>query len=106
MLKEQIAAAPEKAKEIIKEHSQQLPETIFANDYQVSMAEKKDIQKTLEDPNYEEKKNLLGALLRLAEEKGILNAIAMIREMDPSIEDAFHDLLVQYLQSEKGEKNV
>jgi len=42
-------------------------------------------------------------LLQLAQDKGVLNAISVVKKIDdPHLEDDFHDALINFLQGAKN----
>jgi hypothetical protein len=102
-LREEIAEIPEKAKEIVEEHLRQDPERVYEPSYLIPKEQRDVIAKEIKDPSFREKREQLGELLRLVETKGILPVVDIVKNLDPSLEDEFHDLLVQYLREEKND---
>ena len=95
---------PEIIREVIKEHIEKVPERGLAESYQLQPAEVKAQAerisglKTIEEPHQRQ----VAELLQFAQEKGVLNAVSVIKEInDPHLEDDFHDALAQFFQSVK-----
>ncbi len=102
MLKARVMESPEKSKEILSDYLRQKPEDIADYQYTLSSEETKEIIKALKNPGLEERNTQLRFLFQMFEEKGILNVATAVKDFDPAIEDAFHDVLVQYLNPKKN----
>lgn len=102
ILRVKITESPGGAKEILKEHLAQKPEAVLDSSSMLTLQEKEEIKRTLQDPFYKERNEQLGALLGMVEEKGILPVASVVKDLDPALEDAFHDVLIQYLRSIKN----
>jgi hypothetical protein len=102
-LKERTTAgSPEKSKEIVREHLEQKPEQVYVPSYQYSPEQLSEIERQLTDPRYREKEEAVQRLFEIAREKGLLNAAKMAKNMDPAVEDAFHDRVIKYLHQEQN----
>jgi hypothetical protein len=100
----QVVKSPEKAPEIIKEHLQQTPEQVYMPEHILSPEERSEIEKRINDAHYKEKEEIIGRLFDTVKEKGILNAAQIVQKLnDPSITDAFHSRLVNYLREREHE---
>lgn len=93
-------------REAIKEHLERPSERILKEEHRLqpeevkAQAERISGMKTEAEPHQRQ----VAELLQFAQEKGILNAVFVIKEIDdPHLEDDFHDGLVQFFQ---GIKNV
>ncbi|MBI4692026.1 MAG: hypothetical protein HY773_01085 [Candidatus Terrybacteria bacterium] len=97
---------PEIIREAIKEHAEKIPKEILGEPHRLlpeeikAQAERISGLKTAEEPHQRQ----VAELLQFAQDKGILNAVSIIKEInDPHLEDDFHDALAQFFQ---GIKNV
>ncbi|MFC1756557.1 hypothetical protein ACFLZC_00125 [Patescibacteria group bacterium] len=99
-LQEKITASPENTQEIVTEHAQLTPEEIYTPDYQYSPEQIKEMEKNILDSSHKEKEETISRLFSIAEEKGILNAIKVSKNLPESLMDEFHDHLVKSLQDE------
>ncbi len=102
MLRARVLESPEKSKEILTDYLRQKPEDIVVQKYTLSPEETEEIIESLKDPHLEEKNAQVQFLFQMFEEKGILNVVRAVRDFDPAVEDAFHDVLVQYLNPKKN----
>ncbi len=102
MLRARVLESPEKSKEILTDYLRQKPEDIVVQKYTLSPEETKGMIEALKDPRLEEKNSQLQFLFQMFGEKGILNVASAVKDFDPAIEDAFHDILVQYLNPKKN----
>jgi hypothetical protein len=96
---------PEIIKEAIKEHAEKIPEEVLTEEHRLPAEEiKKQAERIGGLKNEEEphQRQVL-ELLQLSQDKGILSAISIAKQLDPHLEDDFHDALVKYLS---GMKNV
>jgi hypothetical protein len=76
-------------------HARVEPEAVLAPAYQLSETEVRTLALNLDPEGDDETMN---DLRKLAEEKGIRNALSVLEKMDsPHLEDDFHRFLVQYL---------
>ncbi|MCX6731378.1 MAG: hypothetical protein NTX55_00050 [Candidatus Parcubacteria bacterium] len=104
MLKKRIAEleSPEAANEIIKEHTEKSPEKILTEEYRLAPEEIKKQAERIADLRTEEEphqKQIL-ELLRLAQEKGVLNAVSIAKKLNsPHLEDDFHAALIKYFKN-------
>lgn len=105
----EIASVGKKRTEIIREalreHVEKKPEEILAEPHRLqpeevkAQAERISGLKTAEEPHQRQ----VAELLQFAQEKGVLNAVSIIKEIDdPHLEDDFHDGLVQFFQGIKN----
>lgn len=92
-------------KETIKEHAEKIPEQVLTEEHRLPAEEiKKQAERIGGLKNEEElhQRQVL-ELLQISQDRGILNAISIAKQLDPHLEDDFHDALVKYLS---GMKNV
>ncbi len=100
---------PEVIKDAIKEHADKISEEVLADEYRLKREEldkqTEQIGNLKASPGFEdEHKKKTAALLQLANDKGVLNAVSVAKNLnDPHLEDDFHDALVKFFQ---GFKNV
>lgn len=94
-IEEKVVKSPEKANEVLKEHLAKKPEEVLRPEHVLSPSE---IERRAIDIQDNDKERQMVRLLELVEEKGLLNADSVARKLEPSLEDDFHDRLVQYLQ--------
>ncbi len=102
ILRARVLESPEKSKEILSDYLRQKPEDILDHQYPISPEEAAEIIQVLKDPYREEKNAQLQFLFQMFEEKGILSVASVVKDMDPFLEDSFHDILVQYLNPNKN----
>lgn len=100
---ESVAAGKERheiIKEAIKEHREKIPEQVLSQDYQMPREHLEQHAKRISDLSQEpEHQRHIHELLRIADEKGVLNAISIVEKInDPHLEDDFHDALIRHLQ--------
>jgi len=96
-------ARPEIIKEALKEHTEKIPEQVLTKEHRLPVEEiKKQAERIGGLKNEEEphQRQVL-ELLQISQDKGILNAISIAKQLDPHLEDDFHDALVRYLSSMK-----
>jgi metal-responsive CopG/Arc/MetJ family transcriptional regulator len=94
-------------REAIKERIEKTPESVLAENQRFAPAEAKERAERIAALKFSSRETEVEAhqrqileLLQIAQNKGILNAIAIIRHLDdPHLEDDFHDALVKYFQS-------
>ncbi|MEW5907695.1 MAG: hypothetical protein AB1643_00720 [Patescibacteria group bacterium] len=88
-------------KEVIKEHSEKSPENLLSKELQISKEEAEKHKENIINLSTEpEHQRHIQELLRIAQDKGILNAISIVRDInDPHLEDEFHDALIPFIQS-------
>lgn len=104
ILKKRIAEleSPEAIKEAIKEHTEKSPEKILTERYRLGPEEiKKQVERILGLQTEEEphQRQVL-ELLQLFQEKGILNAVSVVKQLNnPHLEDDFHAALIKYFQN-------
>ena len=104
ILKKRIAEleSPEAVREAIKEHTEKPPEKILTEGYRLTPDEiKKQAERILGLQTEEEphQRQVL-ELLQLAQEKGILNAISVVKQLNnPHLEDDFHAALIKLFQN-------
>lgn len=96
-LKERIEAAPEKAKEILKEHIER-SEREIAQEYRILQSQALKIAEDIEKDHPEDHRQI-EALMRLAAEKGPWNASQIAKKLNPHILDGFHDTYIKTLLS-------
>ena len=92
---------PEIIKEALKEHAEKIPEEILTEEHRLPAEEiKKQAERIGGLKNEEEphQRQVL-ELLQISQDKGILNAISIVKQLDPHLEDDFHDALVKYFQN-------
>lgn len=96
---------PEIIREAIREYIERPPEQILKEEHRLqpeevkAQAERISGLKTTEEPHQRQ----VAELLQFAQEKGVLNAVSIIKEInDPHLEDDFHDALVQFFQGIKN----
>ncbi len=88
---------PEKDKEILKE----IVSEEFQEAEKVVLPEEKEIKKSAEQIKNQPKERQLQFLVDLALEKGIVEAVNLVRSLDnPYLLDEFHDTLVDQLYSQ------
>jgi len=95
----------EVVREVIKEHIEKQPEEFLGADVKFSQQEiQKHSQKVSELKSEEAgHSGQITELLQIAHDKGILNAVSVIKATDdPHLEDEFHDALVKYFQNVKN----
>lgn len=91
----------ELTKRAVREYAEQNPEEILDERYKASKEEvKREAERVAKLNDIEgEHEETMRELLQIVEDKGILNAITIVRDLnDPHLEDDFHDTLVAYLQ--------
>jgi hypothetical protein len=92
---------PEIIKEALKEHTEKIPEQVLTEEHRLPIEEiKKQAERIGGLKNEEEphQRQVL-ELLQISQDKGILNAISIVKQLDPHLEDDFHDALVKYFQN-------
>jgi len=104
ILKKRIAEleSPEAVKEAIKEHTEKPPEKILTEGYRFASDEiKKQTERIAGFREVEEShQRQILELLQLAQEKGILNAVSVVKQLNnPHLEDDFHAALIKYFQN-------
>ena len=88
-------------KRAVREYAEQNPEEMLDERYKASKEEvKREAERVAKLNDIEgEHEETMRELLQIVEDKGILNAITIVRDLnDPHLEDDFHDTLVAYLQ--------
>jgi hypothetical protein len=93
-------------REAIKERIEKTPESVLAENQRFAPAEAKERAERIAALKFSSRETEVEAhqrqileLLQIAQDKGISNAIAIIRHLDdPHLEDDFHDVLVKYFQ--------
>jgi len=110
MLKKRIAELettstkelPEIIKEVLREHTEKVPEQVLAENQRLTPIEiKKQTERIigLKEENETHQRQIL-ELLQLAQEKGILNAISVVKQLNnPHLEDDFHAALIKLFQN-------
>ncbi|MFA4890282.1 MAG: hypothetical protein WC587_01455 [Candidatus Paceibacterota bacterium] len=96
---------PEIIKEAINEHVEKQPKEFSGAEQKFSQQEiQARSQKISEMKSGEAGHNdQVAELLQIAHDKGILNAVSVVRATDdPHLEDEFHDALVKYFQNVKN----
>jgi len=88
---------PEKiGDEVIKEHAEKAPEKILDKKYKIPEEEEKSLVVKILELSPEDHDSKVDELLGIAEQKGIANALSVVRKLkDPHLEDDFHRALVQ-----------
>jgi len=104
ILKKRIAEleSPEAVKEAIKEHAEKPPEKILTEEYRLAPEEiKKQTERIVDLGTGEEShQRQILELLRLAQEKGVLNAVSVVKQLNnPHLEDDFHAALIKYFKN-------
>lgn len=97
---------PEIIREAIKEHIEKTPEHVLTESQRIAPAEAKEraeriaaLKLSSNRTEAETHQRQILELLQIAQDKGILNAISIIRHLDnPHLEDDFHDALIKYFQ--------
>jgi len=96
---------PEIIREAMREHAEKIPKEILAEPHRLLPEEIKaqagriSQLKTDAEPHQRQ----VAELLQFAREKGVLNAVSIIKEInDPHLEDDFHDALVRFFQDIKN----
>lgn len=83
------------AEEVLKEYTFKPPEKILTPKYQLS---EKEVGERVLELKPEAHDRQMEELLGILEEKGVLNAVSVCRQMqNPHLEDDFHRVLAQYL---------
>lgn len=110
MLKKRIAELeatstkerPEIIKEVLREHTEKVPEQVLAENQRLAPKEiKKQAERIigLKEENEAHQRQIL-ELLQLAQEKGILNAVSVVKQLNnPHLEDDFHAALIKYFKN-------
>lgn len=97
---------PEIIREAIKEHIEKPPESVLVESQRFARSEAKEraeritaLKFSSPETEAEAHQRQILELLQIAQDKGILNAISIIRYLDnPHLEDDFHDALIKYFQ--------
>jgi len=92
---------PEIIKEALREHIEKIPEEVLTKEYRLPIVEiKKQAERIGGLKNEEEphQRQVL-ELLQISQDKGILNAVSIVKQLDPHLEDDFHDALIKYFQN-------
>lgn len=92
---------PEIIKEALKEHAEKIPEQVLTEEHRLPAEEiKKQAERIGGLKNEEEphQRQVL-ELLQVAQDRGILNTISIVKQLDPHLEDDFHDALIKYFQN-------
>ncbi len=106
-LRRMINERPDFAREILKEHIQKRPEEVLGEEHKLSSEEikanaEKISELSLEKAEEPHQRQVL-QLLQLVEDKGVLNAVSVVKKIDdPHLEDDFHDALIKFLQGIKN----
>lgn len=96
-LRREVAASPEKAKEILQRHWEMKPEQMYGKEYQLQSQQISELEKRIMDPAYQGKEGVMTELFTIAEEKGLLNAAKVAKNLPISFLDEFHDRLITIL---------
>src|SRR3989344_5587363 len=92
MIKEQELAA-----KFLYEHIRKEPEKTLGDNYKLSAKEQKSLVAKILNLAPESHDKKIEELLAVAEEKGVLNAVAIARKLkDPHLEDDLHRALIQF----------
>lgn len=105
---EKQAESADLASEVLREHTQKEPDKILSEKYKLSPNEQESaVSKLLNIPPESHDKKV-ESLLALAEEKGVLNAVSVVRKLkDPHLEDDFHRAIVQfYIKSDLSKRKI
>ncbi|RJQ32348.1 hypothetical protein C4572_01350 [Candidatus Parcubacteria bacterium] len=95
--KEKVPESGEPAKEVFYRHAASKPETVLTEKYRISDKEKESLVAKLLNLPAEEHDAKIEELLALAEEKGILNALTVAKNLNnPHLEDDLHRALIQF----------
>lgn len=92
-------------REAIKEHVEKQPEQFLGAEQKLSQQEIQTHSQKISEMKSEEAghDSQVTALIQIAHDKGILNAVSVARAADdPHLEDEFHDALVKYFQNIKN----
>ncbi len=100
-LREKVESSPEQTREIVGEHVQLKPEQIYSKENLISGEDLKSVEKAIIDPAQGEVQKAVDNLFKFAEQKGIVNAAKVSKNLDPAIDDAFHDRLVQEFSTQQ-----
>lgn len=106
---ESVSSAKEQediVKEVIHEHAEKIREQVLSEEHRMreneinAVVERVDGFKSEHGARPEEAhQRQIVELLQIAQDKGILNAISIVKRIgDPHIEDDFHAALVKYVQ--------
>lgn len=94
---------PEAIKEAIKEHAEKNPKEVFSPEFIVSEEESKEHAEKISGYSPEkDHEEVINDLLEIAKDKGVYNAVSIAKNLDPHLEDDFHDALVKHFQNIKN----
>lgn len=103
VLREQISASPERAKEIINSHLERDPNEVYKNGFIPSPEKFARLKQQLLDPHFKEKEKAMEKIFAIAENHGLINAVRAAQKADPSILDEFHDRVIRYINENENE---
>jgi len=92
----------EVVQEVLKEHIEKTPEQVLTESRRMVPDEIKKQAERIADLKTEEEahQRQILELLQLAQEKGILNAVSVVKQLNnPHLEDDFHAALIKYFQN-------
>jgi len=95
---------PEPTREALQQYTQTKPKEILTENHQIKKEETEKIVLELSPRTSDEQ---VGELLGMLEEKGIKNTLTIVQQMEnPSLEDDFHRVLVQYIKTNHPIKDL
>lgn len=97
-LKEQVAASPERAKDIISSHLERRAEDVYQAGFSPSPEKFAQLEQQLLDPHYKEKEKAIEKIFAIANDHGLINAVrAAQKAKHPALLDEFHDRVIKYI---------
>ena len=82
---------------VLRKHTQKEPDKVLSDSYKLSSVEQESAVSMLLNIPPESHDKRIGDLLALAEERGVLNAVSVVRKLeDPHLEDDFHRAVIQF----------
>ena len=94
------AARREAVEKVVREHIGKKPEEVLEEGYRLpeKEIEKRAEQISPEEPAEKEHRQKVMELMQLAQDKGILNAVSVVKKLDdPHLEDDFHGSVIRYV---------
>ena len=94
---EKMISEQELAAKVLYEHIRKEPEKTLGDNYKLSAKEQESLVAKILNLAPESHDKKIEELLAVAEEKGVLNAVAIARKLkDPHLEDDLHRALIQF----------
>ena len=82
---------------VLRKHIQKEPDKVLSDSYKLSSGEQESAVSMLLNIPPESHDKKIEELLALAEERGVLNAVSVVRKLeDPHLEDDFHRAVIQF----------